>query len=576
MALPLAQVVANILSRIRSKTAAGSITLAEVGNTLQEIAELADSRVATDDKRLNDNRTPTAHAHPVTDINGLAQSVRDIVAAMFAAGVQKGIAFDYDAVLGAMSVMTPVVRVPSQVTGVAGVAGDTQVTLNWLGPAAIGAAVTAYRIKFRVVGAATYAVFGSTANQTIVVTGLLNATSYEFTVEALNSVGFGPASVAITAKPAGDVRVVWGGISAGGTVDASTGAIFLPAQAGLYSALTLLPAPGSHITWRLPADLTTCKNLTVGLDNTPTLGRIDLGAYFLTGADGNLYANGTNVGPATPSMFQRIEIASNAKDFLLQTSPDGQAYTTLRTVADVASYYTVDTGRPMYIRVLANSDQPVASGPLTANSLVNGLVSVAFDGNSLTAGTNSTTGVQGGSTSDFSTSMSFPSQLIRSLTRNAYMAGNFGVSGQTTVQMSSDAATQIDIKFDAVHYRNNILVAWEITNDYCNAGVTKEVAYSDFVTYCTNRRAAGWRVVVLNVINRTTNLNTRTAADFAAAQTYWNGRLATEFTTFADALVDVNALNLQTTANWDGTHPSDPGYALVAAAIKTAIAPLLA
>ena len=378
------------------------------------------------------------------------------------------------------------------------------------------------------------------------------------------------------ALAAGDGRVAWAGISAGATIDATTGAITVPSGGGLYSTRFLPPAAGSHITWQLPATAVACKNLFVGLEQARTLGAIANGATIEAGGDGNLYANGSNIGPVVGNMFLRLEIAANGKDFLAQTSPDGAVFTTVRTMTDVAGYF-VSNYAPMTMRVYNNNPSAtITLGPVTVNNTVAGLVSVAFDGNSLTAGTNSTTGEQAGSTSDFSTSMSFPSQLMRSLTRNAYMAGNFGVSGQTTVQMSSDAATQIDIKIDAVHYHNNILVAWEITNDYCNAGVTKEVAYSDFVSYCTARRAAGWPVVVLNVINRTTNLNARTAADFAAAQTYWNGRLATEFATFADALVDVNALNLQTTANWDGTHPSDPGYALVATAIKTALTPLLA
>ena len=378
------------------------------------------------------------------------------------------------------------------------------------------------------------------------------------------------------ALAAGDGRVAWSLLSASASVNASSGAITVVGVGGLSSAFNLLPAPGSHITVQLPATAAQCIGLNISIDNVRGLGPIVFGnPHFRLDNTGSIYAFGTNVGTIVGGMYLRVEIAPNAADFLLQTSPDGVAYTTVKTVAAYAGYYNGDQN-PMIVRVYASdSTQTVSCGPVTANYLVNGLISLAFDGNSLTAGTNSTTFEQNGTTTDFATSMSFPSQLLRSLTRNTFMAGNFGVSGQTTVQMSADAATQIDVKI-AAKYRKNILITWEITNDYCNAGVTKEVAYSDFVTYCTNRRAAGWPVVVLNVINRTTNLNARTAADFTAAQTYWNGRLATEFATFADSLVDVNALSLQATAGWDGTHPSDAGYALVAAAIKTALTPLLA
>ena len=378
------------------------------------------------------------------------------------------------------------------------------------------------------------------------------------------------------ALAAGDGRVAWSLLSASASVNASSGAITVVGVGGLSSAFNLLPAPGSHITVQLPATAAQCIGLNISIDNVRGLGPIVFGnPHFRLDNTGSIYAFGTNVGTIVGGMYLRVEIAPNAADFLLQTSPDGVAYTTVKTVAAYAGYYNGDQN-PMIVRVYASdSTQTVSCGPVTANYLVNGLISLAFDGNSLTAGTNSTTFEQNGTTTDFATSMSFPSQLLRSLTRNTFMAGNFGVSGQTTVQMSADAATQIDVKI-AAKYRKNILITWEITNDYCNAGVTKEVAYSDFVTYCTNRRAAGWPVVVLNVINRTTNLNARTAADFTAAQTYWNGRLATEFAGFADALIDVNALSLQATAGWDGTHPSDAGYALVAAAIKTALTPLLA
>lgn len=372
-----------------------------------------------------------------------------------------------------------------------------------------------------------------------------------------------------------NARVAWGGISAGATVDATTGAIYIPSGGGLYSTLNLLPGVGgSHITWQLPATASLCGDLMVGFDITRTLGSIGFGPNFLVWSDGTLMAFTQNVGTMSPNMFLRIEIATNGKDFLFQTSPDGVAFTTVRTLLDYAGYY-VNDGNPMVVRVRANSITSVNCGPVTANNLVNGLMAVAFDGNSLAAGTNCSTNQQNAGDTNFATSQCFPAQLLRLLPRNDYMSGNFGISGQTTEQMASNAAANVDLRINTTKYSRNVLVAWEITNSYCNALNTKEVAYSDFVSYCNARRAAGWKLVILNVINRTTNLNTRTAADFAAAQVYWNGRLATEFATFADALVDVNALNLQNTVGWDGTHPSDAGYALVAAAIKPIIAPFL-
>ena len=105
-----------------------------------------------------------------------------------------------------------------------------------------------------------------------------------------------------------------------------------------------------------------------------------------------------------------------------------------------------------------------------------------FDGNSLTAGLGST----GGRT--------YPAQVLSQLPM--YDGTNFGVNGQTTTQMASDAASQIDPLVSPA----NILIAWEIRNEIVVGGATAQQAYDRFVSYCQARRAAGWQVIVLTAV----------------------------------------------------------------------------
>jgi hypothetical protein len=113
---------------------------------------------------------------------------------------------------------------------------------------------------------------------------------------------------------------------------------------------------------------------------------------------------------------------------------------------------------------------------------------VIFDGNSLTRGYGA------------STSNDYPSQTLR-LLGSQWTGQNFGVDGQTTAQMASDAATQIDPLYNTTNYAQNVLVAWEVTNDLYFGGDATN-AYNRFVSYCQARRAAGFKVVVLTVLPR--------------------------------------------------------------------------
>lgn len=108
---------------------------------------------------------------------------------------------------------------------------------------------------------------------------------------------------------------------------------------------------------------------------------------------------------------------------------------------------------------------------------------IVCDGNSLTAG-------------------GWPTNLSTLLSNMGYVGftvHNKGVGGQTTAQMEADAVSDIDSLYDG--NKTCILVAWEVGNDiYFNGNVSS--AITNITTYCTNRKAVGWKVVLVGLPDR--------------------------------------------------------------------------
>ena len=86
--------------------------------------------------------------------------------------------------------------VPTVPTGVTAVRGDTQVTLSWVG--ASGAA--SYNVK-RGTSSGSYPTVTNVATTSLVVTGLVNGTTYYFVVSALNTTGESGNSSQVSATP---------------------------------------------------------------------------------------------------------------------------------------------------------------------------------------------------------------------------------------------------------------------------------------------------------------------------------------------------------------------------------------
>lgn len=179
---------------------------------------------------------------------------------------------------------------------------------------------------------------------------------------------------------------------------------------------------------------------------------------------------------------------------------------------------------------------------------------IIFDGDSLTVGFGNTGGG------------SYPVQLLTALGFSGYSPRNFGVSGQTLAQMETGAVAEVDSQYDPSR-GINVLVVWGGTNDII-LGADAATVQSRLVTYCNNRRAAGWYVIVCDIIAR---------GNFSAPQNAIkdavNAYIAANYSAFANAYVPLSARaelsNPLNTSYYsaDTIHLIDNGYGVVAATI---------
>lgn len=180
---------------------------------------------------------------------------------------------------------------------------------------------------------------------------------------------------------------------------------------------------------------------------------------------------------------------------------------------------------------------------------------IVADGNSLTT-------TQGGG-------LSYPSQLIalEPLHSNGSTMLNYAVGGQTTPQMISDAASQIDPQYDPGRARN-ILLAWEIRNDLVLNEPSIETAYNTFKSYCLARKSAGWEVYVGTMIQsywghfRGDDTESGYIAFNEELNTI-NGMIRSNWKTFANGVMDfaANPLLFGTGVNENSGYIFDPDAA---------------
>lgn len=157
-------------------------------------------------------------------------------------------------------------------------------------------------------------------------------------------------------------------------------------------------------------------------------------------------------------------------------------------------------------------------GQASGTALTLNLPRLLFDGNSHIEGT----GGSGLQITAFATVVSLTG-------RGPFDLYNYGVGGQTTLQMSSDAGTQVFPNFNAA--RGDILAMWEGTNHlFLDSSVTATTAYNAIVSYCQAAAAAGVTRIVAGTAmprfdgggsyeTRRTALNTLLRSGLAAAVT---------------------------------------------------------
>ncbi len=183
---------------------------------------------------------------------------------------------------------------------------------------------------------------------------------------------------------------------------------------------------------------------------------------------------------------------------------------------------------------------------------------VLFLGNSLTLGQNAT--------------LPYPGQTMALLAATTPFQ-NLGHNSETTVQMSAEAPTLVDVQYNAS--APPIVIAWEGTNDLFR-GASAVDAFQHLADYCANRRAVGFPVVVVSVLP----LVNGSVPDFNARRSETNAMLRAHWGEFADRYADVgNAAELQdpsdrTVFASDAIHLTDQGYAVVARVVAAELASL--
>lgn len=175
---------------------------------------------------------------------------------------------------------------------------------------------------------------------------------------------------------------------------------------------------------------------------------------------------------------------------------------------------------------------------------------IVCDGNSLT---------QGG----YGGTYNYPQLLSQQAGFETCTFHNFGVGGQQTSQMASDAATQIDVLINPAV--ENILIAWEVGNDIYYQG-DATAAYNRFRDYCLARQEAGWRVIVLTCPARTqTTAFGDNPSQYETKLQAANTLLLSNWASFSDGIIDLRQYTpLQTTSapyyNVDQVHLTQTGY----------------
>lgn len=180
---------------------------------------------------------------------------------------------------------------------------------------------------------------------------------------------------------------------------------------------------------------------------------------------------------------------------------------------------------------------------------------IAFDGDSLTAGT-------------LTLAESYPFVCMDTLGRANYDYCNYAVSGLTLVNLLSD--DDYTVGAIAECYSESVCVLWAGTNDIAG-GASAATVTANLLAYVAAQKAAGYtHVLVLTVIDRT-SFDAAKDAIRATVNSDIASNAATSGYTVVDVAAFLNDATNTTYYNADGTHLKTAGYAYVAGEVATAI-----
>jgi len=161
-----------------------------------------------------------------------------------------------------------------------------------------------------------------------------------------------------------------------------------------------------------------------------------------------------------------------------------------------------------------------------------------------------------------------------------YLVRNVSARGETIATMSSQAAGQCDGKKDLIALEN--WVTFEAGSNDMSAvavgggGATGATTYAAYKAYCLARKAQGFSVCAFTVLDREDQGVYQST--FNAERAIFNDSIRVNWTTFADALADVDADPRLDDANdatyfysGDKVHPTDAGQAAIAEVVYNAM-----
>jgi|SRR5215813_4790357 len=190
---------------------------------------------------------------------------------------------------------------------------------------------------------------------------------------------------------------------------------------------------------------------------------------------------------------------------------------------------------------------------------------IVFDGNSLTAGYSVTDRA------------AYPAQCVK-LLATPVATFNKGLNSAVTRRLVNRAPTEID-PFFSPERKWNVVVMWEGSNAITE-GASAQGAFAGYKKYAADRRAKGWKVIVLSVLPRTVGAY-KTPATFEQQRQEFNRLLRSDHR-WVDGFVDIGAdptigqagADADRTYYADGVHLTFAGYGIVARAVASELARL--